>query len=443
MSSVLSRYISQDFVGKGEMIFIDGTKYEGNFNVYVFTNGSVVGSIFLTKFSTDINERFHNGQKFSLIGELNDGLKISAESCVMYSISEYSLSHHLGTYVARFSAYYTKVFDEDRLKDLDSKRGELHFEVGILNLYSRYELSIQTEMCVIKTKNLLSEEEIAIVKNSFMSHISTVFTTKINNDEKTWKDITEELMATISKVLELSSFALATEHTWSYLKIYSDDPSKSSFVYSEIKNTLPRIPTSHETIDASRLQDFMNKSYQSYNDELNNKYNFSAALKWYLDSAYLRYDVMKYISASTAFESILDSSIRDEEYIIDKKTFKMVVAKLKQILEQELRGKIESHDFDSLLISLENINRRSYRSKAKKLLQSLGILDTETKEALVDIISVRNKITHTGRFRIGADDEKKVIQTYFKLFRLLTRIFLRILSYDADSIPGFTELPWQ
>jgi len=293
---------------------------------------------------------------------------------------------------------------------------------------------------VIKTKNLLSEEEAAIVKNSFIPHISTVFTTKIKNDEKTWKDIIEELMTTISKVLELSSFALATEHTWSYLKIYSGDPSISSFVYSEIKNTLPIVPTSHETIDVSRLQHFLNKSYQNYNNEINTKYNFSAALRWYLDSTSLRYDVMKYISASTALESILDSSIRDEESIIDKKTFKTVVVKLEQILEQELRGKIESHDFDSLLASLENINRRPYRSKAKKLLQSLGILDNEAKEALEDIISVRNKITHTGRFRIGAGDEKKVIQTYFKLFRLLRRIFLRILSYDADPLPDFTEL---
>jgi hypothetical protein len=312
-----------------------------------------------------------------------------------------------------------------------------------LNFYSRYELSIQTELCVIKTKNLLSEEEIAIVKNSFIPHISTVFTAKINNDEQTWKDIIEKLMATISKVLELSSFALATEHTWSYLKIYSDDPSTSSFVYSEIKNTLPRIPTSHETIDSSRLQDFLNKAYKSYNDELNNKYNFSAALKWYLDSAALRYDVMKYISTSIAFESILDSSIRDEESIIDKKVFNTISAKLKQIVEEELRGKIESQEVDSLLKSLENINRRSYRTKAKKLLQSLGILDTEATEALEDIISVRNRIAHTGRFRIGVGDEKKVTRTYFKLFRLLTRIFLKILSYDVGSLPSFAEIPTQ
>jgi hypothetical protein len=317
----------------------------------------------------------------------------------------------LGTYVARFTLNYTKVFDENKVIELVDTKCDLHFQVGILNFYSLHDLSIQTEMGVIQTKNLLSDEELAIVKNAFIPYISTVFITQINNYEKNWESIKEELMISIQKVLELSSLALATEHTWCYLKIYSGEPSESSFAYSEIKNTLPRIPTSHETIDASHLQDFLNKSYQIYDDELNNKYNFSAALKWYLDSTSLRYDIMKYISASTAFESILDRYIGDEEYIIEKQTFKVVVAKLKQTLEHELKGKIESQDFNLLSPSLENINRRSYRSKAKKLLQSLGILDTEAKEALEDIISVRNKITHTGRFRIRADDEKKVIQT--------------------------------
>lgn len=437
MPGVLNRYIFAEFRGKGEMTFRDGTKYGGNFSAYEFVSGNVVGSIFLTKFSTDIDERFINGQVFSLVGQINDSLKISAEGCVMYSLSH---NQDLGTYVARFTLNYTKVFDQNKVVELDVSKSDLHFQVGILNFYSLQELSIQTGLGVIQTKNLLSDEELAIVKNAFIPHISTDFITQINNDEKNWEKIKENLMITIQKVLELSSLALATEHTWSYVKIYSGEPSEASFVYSEIKNTLPKIPTSHETIDASRLQDFLNKSYQNYNNEINSKYNFSAALKWYLDSTSLRYDVMKYISASTAFESILDSSVSDEESIIDKKTFKTVVAKLKQILEEELRGKIESHDLGSLLTSLEYINRRSYRSKAKKLLQSLGILDNEAEEALEDIISVRNKITHTGRFRIGVGDEKKVIQTYFKLFRLLTRIFLRILSYDTDPLPGFMEL---
>jgi hypothetical protein len=61
---------------------------------------------------------------------------------------------------------------------------------------------------------------------------------------------------------------------------------------------------------------------------------------------------------TTAFESILDSAVRDEESTVDEKTFKTAVVKLKQIIEQGLTGKIESQDIKSLLISLENINRR-------------------------------------------------------------------------------------
>jgi hypothetical protein len=145
MSNVL-RYVSQNFAGKGEMIFIDGTKYGGNFEVYLFTNGTLTGSIFLTRFSTDVNERFRNGQKFNLTGKLNDGLSFSAESCIMYSISSHSLTSDMSAYVARFSVQYAKVLDEHRLEDLETKRDDLHFEVGILNFYSRIELNSQFKL---------------------------------------------------------------------------------------------------------------------------------------------------------------------------------------------------------------------------------------------------------------------------------------------------------
>jgi hypothetical protein len=79
LAHVLSRYIFEEFRGKGEMTFGDGTKYEGNFSVYEFVSGNVVGSIFLTKFSTDITERFQNGQVFSLVGQIKNNLKISGE----------------------------------------------------------------------------------------------------------------------------------------------------------------------------------------------------------------------------------------------------------------------------------------------------------------------------------------------------------------------------
>ncbi|MFZ0511413.1 MAG: hypothetical protein WAM14_07400 [Candidatus Nitrosopolaris sp.] len=149
MPSVLSRYVFEEFRGKGEMTFVDGKKYEGNFSVYELVSGNVIGSIFLTKFSTDIDERFQNGQIFSLVEQINNNLKISADACMMYSLSH---NQDLGTYVARFTLNYTKVFDESKLVELDVRKFDLHFQVGILNFYSLHELSIQTGMGVIQTK---------------------------------------------------------------------------------------------------------------------------------------------------------------------------------------------------------------------------------------------------------------------------------------------------
>lgn len=63
---------------------------------------------------------------------------------------------------------------------------------------------------------------------------------------------------------------------------------------------------SHNNIDDSRLRDFLNMTYNNYDTDLFNK-KYTTALAWYLDSLSLRYDVMRFISASTAFESILQA----------------------------------------------------------------------------------------------------------------------------------------
>jgi uncharacterized protein YutE (UPF0331/DUF86 family) len=99
---------------------------------------------------------------------------------------------------------------------------------------------------------------------------------------------------------------------------------------------------------------------------------------------------------------------------------------------------------DLMVKSLPNINRRHYRTKAEKLLESLGILDNETKSSLNDIISVRNKIAHTGRFRSKILDKEKVAQTYLKLFSLLTKIFFKILISDEDIFAQeFHNMTWK
>ena len=81
---------------------------------------------------------------------------------------------------------------------------------------------------------------------------------------------------------------------------------------------------------------------------------------------------------------------------------------------------------------ISDINRRSYRKKAIRLLESLGILDNNTREALKEIIEIRDRITHSGRF-FDPQDKTKAAKAYFELITILTKVFLRILVPDDDT----------
>jgi hypothetical protein len=81
-------------------------------------------------------------------------------------------------------------------------------------------------------------------------------------------------------------------------------------------------------------------------------------------------------------------------------------------------------DLESTLKRIPEINRRSYRKKAEKLLESLGILDNHTREVLKEIIEVRDKITHSGRF-VDPEDKKKAANMY--------SLFLKILVPDDNT----------
>lgn len=92
---------------------------------------------------------------------------------------------------------------------------------------------------------------------------------------------------------------------------------------------------------------------------------------------------------------------------------------------------------------LADINRRSYRTKAESLLESLGLRNYETKQTLKDIIGVRDSITHMGKFTNIDSDEQKVGKTYLNLFVLLTKIFLKILPADDTFLKEYNNVKWK
>lgn len=206
----------------------------------------------------------------------------------------------------------------------------------------------------------------------------------------------------------------------------------SQLVYYVSESRLPINPDTHYNIEESKIADFLSKSYNNYTDQLDTKYDFSIALKWYLDSMGLRYEVMRFISASTSLESILDSFSTESRAVLPKKEFNKLRKKIKPLIENEIGNVTPPDDLESMLKRIPEINRRSYRKKAEKLLESLGILDNHTREVLKEIIEVRDKITHSGRF-VDPEDKRKAANMYFELISILTKVFLKILVLDDNT----------
>ena len=95
------------------------------------------------------------------------------------------------------------------------------------------------------------------------------------------------------------------DYNWVYYKVYLNEPNEKIFLFSEVIKRLPQIPEYHRMIDPNKINSFLTTAYHNYVDILNEKYNFSLALRWYLDSISTRIDVMRFISAAISFECIL------------------------------------------------------------------------------------------------------------------------------------------
>ena len=152
---------------------------------------------------------------------------------------------------------------------------------------------------------------------------------------------------------------------------------------------------------------------------------------------------MQFISASIALETILAYSETDQ-FILGNSEFTKLRKSLKKLIKDNLQGQVPTEDILFIIGSLPQLNRRHYKNKVIELLRSLGIFDTEIEKKLNNIIKVRNKITHTGRFKDLLSNNGGIIEPHFELFNLLSKIFFRILVNDLDTFKKeFHNMEWQ
>jgi hypothetical protein len=442
MSSIFESYTRDEFRGIGRIKFRDGRNYGANFQIYLFNSGSLIGSAWINEIDLELNDELNRNEPFELNGVAGNDLKISAERCAIYSIVSGSTNElQIPLITVRFIVSSLEAYSDEKLKELGEKKADLCFEFGILNYHSATGFTLNTHLGDIHATRTLSEEQVPIFQKSSIPFISAVFTVKVSG-QKFSDPLRKGVYNEVERVLQLSSFALTTEQRWSFCKVYVDEFAGSNFLYSECFNRQPKLPDSHNNVDNSRLAEFLTKSYNNYSDELNTKYNFAVVLQWYLDSFSLRNDVFRFISATTALESILDTYSTESGQILTTDQFKDLKNTLATTIRNKLGEQVQQEDIDLIVNRLADINRRSYMKKAESLLKSLGIFNKETKVKLKEIIMVRNSITHSGSFDSENSNDKKVVDTYLNLITLLTRVFLKILPADDTFLKEFDKKEW-
>lgn len=442
MSDNFKKHVFYEFSGKGNIIFDGSADITANFQIYQLNPGNLVGSLFFTKFNSKLDYVINFKNTFRFDGETANGLKISAERCAAYSTQIRQDDNLPGPLIiSRFLINRLKVYNTNNLDNLENEGITLCLEIGVLNYYSTTNFLINTEIGKIQSFNLLTNDDINLFRNLHIPNNTSLLRLKVKS-EKTIEVTKEKIFKVVDKILELASFALCTEIRWSYYSVFLNEFSGSQLAFYESESRLPITPYSHFNIEEHRLTEFLNKSYNNYTDQLNTKYNFTLALKWYLDSMGWRYEVMKFISASTSLESILDSFSAESEKVLPKEEFNEIRKKIELIISNEIENRIPPEDMESILQRIPEINRKSYRKKAERLLESLGILDDGTRESLKEIILVRDRITHSGRF-VDPKDKKKAAKSYFELTSILTKVFLKILVLDDDTFYQQYVGPWR
>jgi hypothetical protein len=303
LSDNFRKYILHELFGKGTIIFDDSADITANFQIYQLNPGNLVGSLFFTKFNSKLDDVINFNRTFRFDGETAEGLKISAEQCAVYSTEIREPGHLI---ISRILINVLKVYNTNNLGNLENQGVTLCFDIGILNYYSTANFLVNTEIGEIQSFNMFTNDDINRFWRLHISNNTSRLRLKVKS-EKTFEATKKKIFNVVDKFLELASFALCTEIRWSHYFVFLNEFSNSDYIYYESVNRSPTSPNPHNIIEVQRISEFLNKSYVSYNDQLSTKYNFTIALKWYLDSNALRYEVMKFISASTSLESILDS----------------------------------------------------------------------------------------------------------------------------------------
>jgi RecQ mediated genome instability protein len=167
-----------------------------------------------------------------------------------------------------------------------------------------------------------------------------------------------------------------------------------------------------------------------------NKYGFDIAIELLVESLQNEILQLNFLVATTCFETLMHHyhKINNTEYVLDDEEFKIIYNELKKKSKEVLKQMDKCEDIrKSVYESLQEIKRRHYSEKAKKLLVKWNVHYADIEITIDEIVKTRNNIVHAGGDNLTDEESFAYLMRVWKgLMTILIRIFLSMLNYKRN-----------
>jgi hypothetical protein len=417
----------------GKAIFKSGQTVDSEFSVKQLRDGSIVGEVKISGLETGtaLDLGLSDVGGFALEGlEHKYDSTIRVEDC----------------YFTRRQPGATGLYAEFIAGDVIISRELLDRKLArsarvlfsITNMYKTFRVIVDSPLGTMQIEHdpdidslerLMTHQRISLV-TSYIEIFAD------NAPGMTVKELMEKSIETVEGFLQITRLAQTCWHDWCNLSIYEKEEHGEDATLVLLKMRLPwrKLPVSRGLTNVAHSDFFIRDAYKGYRKELESELGFESALYWYIESN-VATDVAqsKYLLACTCLELLTDRFAKKNgnEYVFDPeeafgKFYDVLKEKAHEWIERNVSSKEQEHKKDQIRGALLGINRPSFRSKIEALLGEWNVRYDDIDLDVGKIVRIRNEITHMGTSTSGS-----IIQVYYKLDVLLTRIFLSMLGYEG------------
>lgn len=423
--------------GEGKVIWKDGSENDVEFSIKFNQNGHTQGNLEYLNISDSGNliKYLDEGHPFVFIGKDSHDEEFTAEHCFT--------TRQTQSWGESFSASAEIAINKLKYPDkpISEKSQGLSLRFWIVNMSKTFRVFIDTELGQLSIRHFKDMDRLeSLMKNYQMPLLTSVIHLEIPKEKVTTVSETIKKAKTlVENFLKITRLSQTSWHSMVAIDAFDrNGDDKMPRVYFEILSAKTKVPHSLGLTNMAHASYFLNSAWKGYSEETDEKYGFTYALEWYVDSWGSSILETKFLCLTTAFELLLEKfhAYNDSEKLLSDEKFREFREKVKENFSNVLKDMDVNSETRSLMYNgISAMQRRSYLDKAKMLLDYWKIKYDDVGTTLEEIISVRNELTHRGRFKPEEEDSAdELLRMYKGLFSIITRIFLVMLNYDGKYI---------